>query len=313
MASIIAREPRLSAITISPEVGSALAERRPVVALESTIISHGLPQPRNLEVARELEDVVRESGACPATIAVIDGRACVGLSPLQMKMIAVAPDVRKLSSRDLAIALASGSTGATTVSATSSLAALVGIRVFATGGLGGVHRGWIDSRDESADLATLSETRITVISAGVKSILDVPATLQRLETLNVAVVGYRTNSFPGFYLTDSGETIDWRVDSEDEVATIMRCQDELEMRGALVVAQPVDEADQLDRKLHDRVLLEALSAAKERAIQGQQLTPFLLDYMVRFTDGASLEANLAAVRANVRLAGRIAVTWCAGS
>ncbi len=293
---------------LSPEVREALAAHRPVVALESTIIAHGLPRPRNLAVAEELEALVRSSGAVPATVAVLDGRPQVGLSKDQLERVAQDDSVRKLGHRDLAPALAAGASGATTVSATAFLAARAGIRVFATGGLGGVHRGWADTQDESADLRLLARTRITVVCAGVKSILDVPATLQRLETLGVGVLGYGTDRFPGFYLASSGEPVDWTVRTPDEVAAVMDAQDALGgPEAALIVANPVPEAEQLDPTLHDRVLAEALTECHERGIGGQAVTPFLLDQLMRRTGGASLEANLAAVRGNVWLASRIAV------
>ncbi|MFE4369873.1 pseudouridine-5'-phosphate glycosidase [Streptomyces sp. NPDC056835] len=292
---------------LSPEVREALAAHRPVVALESTIIAHGLPRPRNLAVAEELEKLVRAGGAVPATVAVLDGRPQVGLSKDQLERVAQDDSVRKLGHRDLAPALAAGASGATTVSATAFLAARAGIRVFATGGLGGVHRGWTDSQDESADLRLLARTRITVVCAGVKSILDVPATLQRLETLGVGILGYGTDRFPGFYLSSSGEPVDWTVRTPEEVAAVMDAQDALGgPESALIVANPVPEAEQLDPGLHDLVLAEALTECHERGISGQAVTPFLLDQLMRRTGGASLEANLAAVRGNVWLAARIA-------
>lgn len=224
-----------------------------------------------------------------------------------MERVATDPGVRKLGHRDLAPSLAAGASGATTVSATAFLAARAGIRVFATGGLGGVHREWAVSQDESADLRLLARTRITVVCAGVKSILDVPATLQRLETLGVGVLGYGTDRFPGFYLSSSGLPVDWTVRTPEEVADVMRAQDSLGgPETALIVAQPVPEDEQLDPHLHDRVLAEALDECRERGIGGQAVTPFLLDSLMRRTEGASLEANLAAVRGNVRLAARIA-------
>lgn len=297
-------------LVVSDEVQAAVADRRPVVALESTIIAHGLPRPRNLQVARELEEVVREEGAVPATIAVLDGRPHVGLDKQQLERIANEDGIRKLGHRDLALAVAAGASGATTVSATALLAARAGVRVFATGGLGGVHREWTVTQDESADLGLLARTRITVVCAGVKSILDVAATLQRLETLGVAVAGYGTDRFPGFYLTDSGHPVDWTLRAPEEVAAVMRAQDAVGgPESALLVANPVPEAEQLDPALHARVLAEALEACAERGITGQAVTPFLLDQLVRRTEGASLSANLAAVRGNVRLAGRIATAW----
>ncbi|MEU7084315.1 pseudouridine-5'-phosphate glycosidase [Streptomyces achromogenes] len=299
-------------LVVSEEVREAIGARRPVVALESTIIAHGLPRPRNLEVALELEEAVRREGAVPATVAVLDGRPRVGLDKEELERVAN-EDIRKLGHRDLPLAMAAGVSGATTVSATAQLAALAGIRVFATGGLGGVHREWTVTQDESADLGLLARTRITVVCAGVKSILDVPATLQRLETLGVAVAGYGTHRFPGFYLADSGHPVGWTLDTPAQVAAVMRAQDALDApESALIVANPVPEVEQLDPALHGRVLADALRACAERGVTGQAVTPFLLDYLVRHTDGASLHANLAAVRGNVRLAARIATAWARG-
>ncbi|MFD9908201.1 pseudouridine-5'-phosphate glycosidase [Streptomyces sp. NPDC059063] len=300
-------------LVVSDEVQAALARRRPVVALESTIIAHGLPRPRNLQVALELEEAVRDEGAVPATIAVLDGRPHVGLNKEQVERVAGEDGIRKLGHRDLPLAVAAGASGATTVSATALLAARAGVRVFATGGLGGVHREWTVTQDESADLGLLARTRITVVCAGVKSILDVAATLQRLETLGVAVAGYGTRRFPGFYLSDSGHTVDWALRTPEEAAEVMRAQEALAgPESALVVANPVPEAEQLDPALHARVLDEALRECDARGVTGQAVTPFLLDYLMRHTEGASLEANLAAVRGNVRLATRIAAAWARG-
>lgn len=297
-------------LVVSEEVRAAIDAREPVVALESTIIAHGLPRPRNLLVAGELEEVVRREGAVPATIAVLDGRPHVGLDKEQLERVANEDGIRKLGHRDLPLAVAAGASGATTVSATALLAALAGVRVFATGGLGGVHREWTVTQDESADLGLLARTRITVVCAGVKSILDVPATLQRLETLGVSVAGYGTDRFPGFYLSDSGHPVDWTLDSPEQVAAVMRAQDGLDgPRSAFVVANPVPEEEQLDPALHARVLADALRACEAEGVTGQAVTPFLLDHLVRHTDGASLSANLAAVRGNVRLAARIATAW----
>ncbi|MCX5413288.1 pseudouridine-5'-phosphate glycosidase [Streptomyces sp. NBC_00059] len=301
-----------SAPALSAEVREAVEEQRPVVALESTIIAHGLPRPRNLQVALELEELARKGGAVPATVAVLDGRAHVGLDAAQLVRVAEDPGVRKLGHRDLASALALGASGATTVSATAFLAERAGLRVFATGGLGGVHREWTRTQDESADLRLLARTGITVVCAGVKSILDVPATLQRLETLGVGVLGYGTEHFPGFYLSSSGEPVDWTVRTPEEVAAVMRAREELGgSPAALIVANPVPPEEQLDPALHDRVLAGALDACRERGITGQAVTPFLLEHLMRETAGASLEANLAAVRGNVRLAARIAVAAAA--
>ncbi|WP_406127947.1 pseudouridine-5'-phosphate glycosidase [Streptomyces sp. NBC_00989] len=297
-------------LVVSEEVREAIDARRPVVALESTIIAHGLPRPRNLQVALELEAAVLQEGAVPATIAVLDGRPHVGLDKEQLERVANEDGIRKLGHRDLPLAVAAGASGATTVSATALLAARAGIRVFATGGLGGVHREWTVTQDESADLGLLASTRITVVCAGVKSILDVPATLQRLETLGVAVAGYGTDRFPGFYLSDSGYPVEWTLETPEQVAAVMRAQDAFDApESTLIVANPVPEDEQLDPALHARVLADALHACEAEGVTGQAVTPFLLGYLVEHTDGASLNANLAAVRGNVRLAGRIAAAW----
>jgi pseudouridine-5'-phosphate glycosidase len=295
-------------VQVHPEVAAALAAGRPVVALESTIISHGLPRPDNYRIAREIEQAVRDGGAVPATIAVLAGRPMVGLTDQALRAIAEDSSVVKLSVRDLATVAARGGSGATTVAATAHLAARAGITVFATGGLGGVHRQARESWDESADLSTLSHTPIAVVCAGVKSILDVPATLERLETLNIAVLGYRTDSFPGFYLADSGHPLDWRVDSAAEVAAVLRSRRELGTdRYGLLVANPIPVADQLDRDLHDRTLAAGLTALAADGIHGKQVTPYLLEHFHRHTGGASLTANVRLVLNNARLAAEIAV------
>jgi pseudouridine-5'-phosphate glycosidase len=292
---------------VAPEVESALADGRPVVALESTIISHGLPRPENLRVAREVESTVRRHGATPATIAVLDGRVRIGLSDADLARVADLDDIVKVSVRDIATVVARGGHAATTVAATSHLAHLAGIRVFATGGLGGVHRHARDTWDESADLTSLSTTPVIVVCSGVKSILDVPATLERLETLNVAIVGYGTDRFPGFYLSDSGSPIDYRVDAPEEVATLARARRALAIPGALVVAHPLPEDLQMDPDLHDRLLAEGLGLAETSGVRGKDVTPFLLDYFHRASAGRSLEANTQIILRNAHLAARVAV------
>jgi pseudouridine-5'-phosphate glycosidase len=292
-------------IELADEVAAALAGGGAVVALESTIIAHGLPRPDNARIAREIEAAVREHGAVPATIALLDGTVRVGLSDAQLDAVASRDDVAKLSARDLPLAAARGASGATTVAATAHVAARAGIRVFATGGLGGVHREARETWDESADLVALSRTAICVVCSGVKSILDVPATLERLETLGVGVAGYGTDRFPGFYLADSGHPAPWRLDSPAEVAAALRARDELGVEGALVVANPLDE--QLDPELHERVLGEALAAAGAQGIRGRDVTPFLLARFHEQTGGASLRANVRLVLRNAALAGQIAV------
>jgi pseudouridine-5'-phosphate glycosidase len=294
-------------LQIHPEVAEALDAGRPVVALESTIISHGLPRPDNLRVAREFEQSVRDAGATPATIAVVDGVPRIGLDDAALETIANDDSVVKVSVRDLGTLVAKAGNGATTVAATSHLAALAGIEVFATGGLGGVHRGARETWDESADLTTLAVTPVTVVCAGVKSILDVHATLERLETLNIPVLGYRTDRFPGFYLADSGYGIDWRVESAAEVAAVMHARAALECDGGMLVVNPVAQADELDRDLHDRVLAAGLAAADDAGVHGKDVTPFLLEFFHTATDGRSLEVNVALVRSNATLAASIAV------
>jgi pseudouridine-5'-phosphate glycosidase len=293
-------------LTIHPEVADALENGRPVVALESTIISHGLPRPDNLRVAREIEDSVRAGGAVPATIAVVGGVPTIGLDDEALHTIASDDTVVKVSVRDLGTLVAKRGHGATTVAATSHLAALAGITVFATGGLGGVHRGARETWDESADLTTLSTTPVTVVCAGVKSILDVAATLERLETLNIPVLGYRTDRFPGFYLADSGHALDWRVESAEEIADVLLARTALRCDAGVLVVNPVAQEDELDRGLHDSVLHSGLAAADAAGVHGKDVTPFLLDFFHTATHGRSLEVNVALVRSNATLAAAIA-------
>ena len=292
---------------VQEEVADAIAAGRSVVALESTIISHGLPRPENLRVATEVEAIVRSRGAVPATIAILDGRVHVGLDAGLLDQVANRDDVVKVSVRDIATIVTRSGSGATTVAATSHLASLAGIRVFATGGLGGVHRQARDSWDESADLNTLAVTPMTVVCSGVKSILDVGATLERLETLNVGVLGYTTTHFPGFYLTDSGFTVTWSADDAYEVAGIMHVRDALRIPSALVVANPLPLSEQLDPDVHDRVLEEGLRLASARNVTGKDVTPFLLDHFHRATHGESLIVNERIIVRNAELAARIAV------
>ena len=294
-------------IQVHPEVRQALVDGTPVVALESTIISHGLPRPENLRVAREVEETVRRQGAVPATIAVLDGDVRIGLSDDELARVADLDDIVKVSVRDIATVVARGGHAATTVAATSHLAHLAGIRVFATGGLGGVHRQARETWEESADLTSLSTTPMIVVCSGVKSILDVPATLERLETLNVAVVGFGTDRFPGFYLTDSGSRVDWRVDTAQDVAAISQVRRALAIPGALVVANPLPEQRQMDPDLHDRLLSEGLAQAEASGVRGKDVTPFLLDYFHRASAGVSLEANTEIILRNADLASRVAV------
>ena len=300
--------PGSSRARLSDEVAAALSSGAPVVALESTIIAHGLPVPRNLEVARAIEDVVRARGAVPATIAVLEGVVRIGLDEDSLERLATGEDIAKLGVRDLAAAVAAGGHGATTVASTAVLAAGQGIEVFATGGLGGVHRDARESWDESADLAALASVDLVVVCSGVKSILDVAATLERLETLGVAVVGYGTDRFPGFYLSDSGQPVGWTAETPEEAARIHALGRELGLPPhALVVANPLPAAEQVEPELHDRVLAEGLALARERGVVGKDVTPFLLDHLHRASGGESLRANERLILRNAELAARIAV------
>jgi pseudouridine-5'-phosphate glycosidase len=296
-----------SLVDVDPEVADALASGVGVVALESTIISHGLPSDSSAATARDIEAAVRTSGAVPATVAILDGRLRIGLDDATLDRVATDPSVVKASVRDLAVVIASGGSGATTVASTSSVAAAMGISVFATGGLGGVHRGAAESWDESADLLALASAPITVVCAGVKSILDVSATLERLETLSVSVVGYQTDAFPGFYVRDSGQPAPWRLESAEEIARVVSTRRALGVQQALVVGNPIAPADELDRGLHDATLAAGLAALESEGVSGKDVTPFLLGYFHEHTGGASLTANVALVLSNARLAGDIAV------
>lgn len=299
---------------VGEDVKEALEAGGPVVALESTLISHGLPSPDNLEVARESERIVREEGAVPATVGVISGSPKVGLDEAELELMATAEGVEKLSARDLPVAAAKGIHGATTVAATAHLAALAGIRLFATGGLGGVHRGARESWDVSADLAALARAPVMVVCSGVKSILDVPATLEYLETVGVPVVGFRTKRFPGFYLTDSGHPLDWSVGDEAEAARLVRAMADLGLgNSGLVLANPLPEEEQLDPGLHDRALRAGIEEMGRLGVRGKDVTPFLLGRFAEETAGESLRANRRIIARNARLAARIAVSLCAAS
>ena len=290
-------------IKYSKEVTAAKSQGRPIVALESTIISHGLPRPINLEVANEVEEIVRNQGATPATIAIIDGEIFVGLEADQLVRIANDDNIVKASTRDLTIICATRKSAATTVAATSHIAHLADIDVFATGGLGGVHRGHL--YDESADLTELAKTRIIVVCAGVKSILDVAGTLERLETLAIPVLGYRTNNFPGFYLTDSGFTIEHRVESVEEISKIWGLRHSLNTDDtAIIVTNPVK--NQMDLKLHNEILVTGLALASAGQVTGKEVTPFLLEHFHTTSKGESLRVNIEIIKANSKLAAEIA-------
>lgn len=295
-----------SAIKYSAEVSAAITAGKPIVALESTIISHGLPRPSNLDVATECESIIRKNGAVPATIALLDGLVHVGLEIGELEAIANRDDISKASIRDLAIIVAQGKSAATTVAATAHIAAIAGIKVFATGGLGGVHRGANESFDESADLSALSQLEMTVVCAGVKSILDVHATLERLETLSIGLVGYKTNRFPGFYLTDSGFEIEHRVDSAAQIALIIKARMAIGTQfRSLIVANPVMK--QMDKARHDEILASGLALAKRDGIDGKLVTPYLLEHFHTASEGESLSINTEIIKSNCALAAEIAV------
>jgi pseudouridine-5'-phosphate glycosidase len=296
----------ISAIKYSPEVAQAIKAGKPIVALESTIISHGLPRPSNLEVARQCEEIVRKGGAVPATIALLDGKILIGLEAQELEAIANRDDIAKASIRDLAIITSQNKSAATTVAATAHIAAVAGIKVFATGGLGGVHRGASESFDESADLTALSQLDMTVVCAGVKSILDVHATLERLETLSIGLVGYKTNSFPGFYLTDSGFSLEHRVESAAEIAKIIKTRTDIATQfKSLIVANPV--VVEMPRARHDEILASGLERAQQEGIDGKAVTPFLLEHFHKASNGESLKINTEIIKSNCALAAEIAV------
>jgi pseudouridine-5'-phosphate glycosidase len=292
-------------IQYSSEVTNALSQKRPLVALESTIISHGLPRPKNLEVALEVEEIVRSEGATPATIAIIDGQIHVGLEKSELDRVANDENFTKASIRDLATVTATGLSAATTVAATSHIAHLAGIEYFATGGLGGVHRGAQESWDESADPLALANIPVLVVCAGVKSILDIPATLERLETLSVPVIGYRTKKFPGFYLPDSGYSIEHEAKSPAEIGAIWRARKEVgTSNSGLVVANPTPLS--MNQMLHERLLKDGLTKARDNNVTGKAVTPFLLEFFHANSDGESLKVNIEIIKSNSKLAAQIA-------
>jgi pseudouridylate synthase len=291
-------------IQLSPEVQSALAAHKPVVALESTVIAHGLPRPQNLETARQLEQIVRDEGATPATIAVLEGRLCAGLRDEQIELLAERDDIRKLSIRDLPIAVAQSWNGATTVASTMWIAHRAGIKVFATGGIGGVHRG--DLPDISADLPELARTPMIVVCSGAKVVLDLPATREWLETHSITVVGYGCDELPAFYSRQSGLPVDVRCDTPEEVVRVFRAQRELELNSALLVTVPVPAADEVENALLESVLDASLREAANQQISGRDVTPFLLSRMAAASDGATLRANIALLKNNARVATQVA-------
>jgi pseudouridylate synthase len=300
---------RNPSLVLTDEVSEALRDGAPIVALESTIISHGMPYPQNVEMATGVEQVVRDLGAVPATIAVLGGRPCIGLGSADLELLATSADVNKVSVRDLPVVIARCGHGATTVAATMRLAALAGIRVFVTGGLGGVHRGGHRTLDISADLTELSTTDVAVISAGVKSILDIGLTLEALETLRVPVLAYRTDEFPAFFSRTSGHQAPMRVDTPDEIATIMATKWDLGIGGGIAVANPIPNADEIPAEEINSIISHAVEDMNTRGIHGKEITPFLLGRIVELTDGASLTANIALVNNNARLGAEVAAAY----
>lgn len=298
-------------LQLTPDVAQALAQGRPVVALESTIISHGMPYPANVAMAREVEQIVRDGGAVPATIAILDGVPRIGLDGDQLELLARDRGVIKVSVRDIPYVVARGGHGATTVAATMRLAALAGIRVFVTGGLGGVHQGGEDTMDVSADLTELGITDVAVISAGVKSILDIGRTLESLETLGVPVVGYQTDEFPSFFSRGSGHRVPMRLDTPEQLATMMRAKWALGLNGGISVANPVPAADEIPADEMDAVIAQALADCAARGVTGKDITPYLLGRIVEITSGESLRTNVALVRNNARLGAELAVAYAA--
>ena len=293
-----------SLLKLSPEVQSALATNQPVVALESTVIAHGLPRPQNLQTALRLEQIVRDSGGTPATIAILHGKLCVGLDQEQLRQIAESDDIRKISTRDLPVAVARGWNGATTVATTMWIAHRVGIKVFATGGIGGVHRGSLP--DVSADLPELARTAMVVVCSGAKIVLDLPATREWLETHGITVVGYECDELPAFYSRSSGLSVDARVDSAAEVVSLVRAQRALETQTALLVTVPIPAAVEVEPVALQNFLDEALVEAERSGVGGRELTPFLLSRMAQQSGGATLQANIALLENNARVAADIA-------
>ena len=291
-------------LNIAPEVAKALQEQRPVVALESTVIAHGLPRPQNLETANRLEAVVRDGGATPATIAILDGKLCAGINDAQIGLLADGNDIRKISTRDISLAVARGWNGATTVASTIWIAQRAGIKVFATGGIGGVHRGSLP--DVSADLPELARTPIIVVCSGAKIVLDLPATREWLETHGVTVIGYQCDELPAFYSRQSGLPIDARAESPEDIGRIFHAQRSLELKSALLVVVPVPAEFEVPAEALQQVLATALEDAEWKGITGAALTPFLLSQMAERSGGATLRANIALLENNARVAAEIA-------
>lgn len=298
-----------SYLTCTDEVRQALENNQPVVALETTIISHGMPYPQNIEMAKQVEQIIRDNGAVPATIGIMNGKIKIGLTEQELEEFATNKSVAKVSRRDFPYILASGKIGATTVAGTMIAAQLAGIRVFATGGIGGVHREGEITWDVSADLTELAHTSVAVVCAGAKSILDLGRTLEYLETHGVPVVGYQTDQFPSFFARESGCGVDFRLDTPEEVAALMDTKWKLGLEGGLIIANPVPEADALNHQEIEAVIQQALSEAKENNITGKNVTPFLLDKVKQLTGGKSLQTNIALVKHNAEVAAKIAVAY----
>ena len=294
-------------LDISEEVKAAIANNQAVVALESTIISHGMPYPKNVETALNVEKIVRDNGAIPATIAILNGRLKVGLSPEEIEFLGKAPNVQKTSRRDIPFIIAKGLTGATTVASTMILAAMAGIKVFATGGIGGVHRGAETSFDISADLLELAQTDVAVVCAGAKSILDIALTLEYLETNGVPVVGYQTDELPAFYTSKSGFGVDYRLDTPQEVAKALKTKWDLKLQGGAIIANPIPEAYEMDPKVINDAILEAVKQQSEQGVKGKESTPFLLAKVKELTGGDSLDSNIQLVYNNAKVGAQIAV------
>ncbi len=299
----------IPSLVIHPEIQQALSMNKPIVALESTIIAHGMAYPQNVETARAVERIVRDEGAIPATVAIIGGKISIGLDDVTLEMLGSSREVKKASRRDIPIITARGLDGATTVSATMFCASLAHISVFVTGGIGGVHRGASSTFDVSADLTELARTPVAVVCAGAKSILDLSLTLEKLETYGVPVLGYQSDEFPSFYSRKSGLSVDYRVDSPEEVAAIMNMKWSLGLEGGIVVANPIPESDEIPGEEMERFIKKALDDAEALGVKGKTLTPFLLDRLYHLTKGKSLETNIALVKHNARIGARIAVAY----
>ena len=293
-------------LSVAPEIAEAIAQGKPVVALESTILSHGMPYPQNVEFAHKVEEIVRAEGAIPATTAIMGGKLKVGLNADELLVMCKAEGVGKVSRRDVAVYLATGMTGATTVATTMIIASMAGIRFFATGGIGGVHRGAETTMDISADLEELAQTPVMVVCAGAKSILDLGLTLEYLETKGVPVIGYGTGELPAFYTRKSGFSVDYRVDSPEELAEMFRAQRGLEFKGGMLVTNPIPEEYSMDKEVIDKAIEQALAECKAQGVHGKETTPFLLARVVELTGGDSLESNIQLVLNNARLAARTA-------